>query len=416
VSEPVVSRRSRIVVVGASLGGLRAAEALNAAGFQGEILVLGNERHPPYNRTLLSKAAFVQGQGIHELVLRQKFEPGAVEWRLSTPVTSADIKDRTITLQTGEKVEWDGLVAATGLRSRRLPFASHDRGVHSLRSFQDAMALRSELRPRARLLIIGAGFIGCEIASVSRECGCIVTMVANEAGPMISALGSEVSLSIGRRHDSHGIHSVFLSEVTELVGSPRVDTVLLKTGESIAVDVLLQAIGSQPNTAWLDGNDLDLKDGVLCDNTLRVVGAPFVVAVGDIARFPNPLFDDMPRRLEHWCMPTFTARRAIRSLLADLGHCEDDTSPFQPLPSFWTDQGDFRLNSFGIPELGIEDGRLLEGDLATEFIWGYFSGSQLVGVAGIGLQSRFPAYADSLGRKLNSPGRKRPGIQPAERR
>jgi 3-phenylpropionate/trans-cinnamate dioxygenase ferredoxin reductase subunit len=371
----------------------------------------------PRTTARFSKAEFADGQCLNELVLRQKVEPGAVEWRLSTSVISADLRARTITLETGEKVEWDGLVAATGLRPRSLPFASRENGVHSLRSYKDAIDLRLELKEGARLLIIGAGFIACEIAAVASARGCTVTVIANEAGPMISALGSAVSTSLERRHDRRGIQSRFPAEVAELHGSPQAEKVVLKGGESFAVDAVLQAVGSMPNTAWLENNDLDLTDGILCDNTLRVEGSSFVVAVGDVARFPNPLFDDRPRRLEHWCMPTYTARRAVRSLLADLGHANDDTTPFQPLPSFWTDQGDFRLNSFGIPELGLEDSRLLEGELATEFIWGYFANRELVGVAGIGLQSRFPTYMSRLGRKPKPSKRGRPEIQQsAERR
>jgi 3-phenylpropionate/trans-cinnamate dioxygenase ferredoxin reductase subunit len=386
-------------------------------GFEGEIVVLGNEGHPAYNRTFLSKEAFARGQGIGEVTLRQNLTPGSVEWRLDSPAASANISKRTVTLATGEVVDWAGLVVATGLRSRRLPLATPGDGVHALRSFKDATALRRELRPHARLLIIGAGFIGCEIASVARAQGCTVTLVANEAGPMIGPLGPEISLSLKRRHDQQGVRSFFLTEISEIAGSPRPEAAVLANGESIAVDIVLEAVGSLPNTTWLDGNGLDLTDGILCDNALRVIGVPYVVAVGDIARFPNTLFDDVPRRLEHWCMPTYTARRAARSLLADLGYCQDDTGPFQPLPSFWTDQGDFRLNSFGMPHLGIDDSRLLEGDLASEFICGYFVDNRLIGIVGIGLQSRFPHYMNELGKKRSATRRRdlQQASQPAER-
>jgi hypothetical protein len=160
--------------------------------------------------------------------------------------------------------------------------------------------------------------------------------------------------------------------------------------------VLVEAIGSRPNVEWLAGNGLDLTDGVLCDNQMRVVGASATVAVGDVARFPNPLFDDEPRRVEHWNIPTETAKRAARTLLADLGMAAVDDSPFQPMPAFWSDQYDFHLESFGLLELA-DDIAVLEGRLDGEVVVGYRRAGVLVGVAAIGPVTRVLPYRKAIG-------------------
>lgn len=168
----------------------------------------------------------------------------------------------------------------------------------------------------------------------------------------------------------------------------------LSDGTVVTADVVVEAVGSVPNVEWLTGNGLDLSDGVPCDNDMRV--CPGVVAVGDVARFPNPRYDDVPRRVEHWSIPVDTARRAAATLLADLGLAAPDTAPFRPLPSFWSDQYGLRIQSFGMPALGADDIRVFEGDPTGEVVAGYHRDGELVGVVMIGCASAVPRYRDLL--------------------
>lgn len=232
--------------------------------------------------------------------------------------------------------------------------------------------------------MIGAGFIGCEVAATARTLGADVTVVAPEPEPMLRPLGPALGAELRRRHEERGVR-FRLGRTPVAFG----DGIELSDGERLKADVIVEAVGSAPCVDWLDGNGLDLTDGVLCDEALRVEGRPDVVAVGDVARFPNPRYDDVPRRVEHWSIPTDTAKRAARGLLGI------DAPPFAPLPSFWSDQYDLRLQSFGAPSLG-GDIRVLEGDLADEAAVGYHRDGRLVGVVLLGLAKGIARYRKLL--------------------
>jgi NADPH-dependent 2,4-dienoyl-CoA reductase/sulfur reductase-like enzyme len=175
-------------------------------------------------------------------------------------------------------------------------------------------------------------------------------------------------------------------------GGSKAQRIRLSDGTVLKADVVVESVGTTPNTAAFEHNGLDLTDGVLCNNHMQVQDHPHVVACGDVARFPNPLVDPVPRRVEHWNMAVDTARRAGKSLGSFLLSEELDTAEFQPMPSFWSDQYDMRIQSFGMPLLGIDDVRVLEGDLETEAAVGYHRGGSLVGVALLGLSARHLHY------------------------
>jgi NADPH-dependent 2,4-dienoyl-CoA reductase/sulfur reductase-like enzyme len=376
-----------IVVVGAGLGGLRAAEAVRSSGFTGEVVVYGAEPHLPYTRPPLSKDALRDGATPEALAFRRRRSVDDVDWRLGSAVASSDLAARTVTLDDGTSVGWDGLVVATGLHSRRLTLHGASTGRHAVRTLEDAAALRADLVPGARLVVVGAGFIGCEVAATATSMGCSVDVVAPEAVPMERPLGLEVGAALQRRHEERGVR-FHLGRLPAMVeprhGEPdRVGSIVLDDDGVIAADVLVEAVGCIPNTGWLDGNDLDLSDGVLCDGWMRVEGSPQVVAVGDVARFPNALYDDVARRVEHWSIPTDTAKRAGPALVAGLEGRDPDATAFTPMPAFWSDQYDLRVQSFGAPGLG-EEVVVLEGDLDGEFAAGYRRRGLLVGVVGIG--------------------------------
>ncbi|MFJ2031133.1 NAD(P)/FAD-dependent oxidoreductase [Streptosporangium sp. NPDC087985] len=405
----------RIVIAGASMGGLRAAERLRAGGFTGEIVAIGDETHLPYNRPPLSKEALASEVTHEAVAFRLRPAVADVTWRLGTAVTAADLTARAVRLADGAELTYDGLVIATGMRPRRLSAPGPVTGRHVVRTLEDASALREELRPGARVLVIGAGFIGCEVAATARGLGGSVTVVAPEAAPMLRPLGADLGAALRRRHEAEGVRFLlgrtvrrFLGDtsLSTEAGSPgfpaalgsagRVTGAELSDGTVVEADVVVEAVGSASTTGWLEGNGLDLSDGVLCDNALRVEGRAGVVAVGDVARFPNPRYDGVARRVEHWSIPTDTARRAAASLLADLGHAEHDPAPFTPLPTFWSDQYDLRIQSFGAPALGGDDIRVLEGDLGGEVVVGYHDADRLVGVVMIGFPAALARYRAML--------------------
>ncbi|MEV7007750.1 FAD-dependent oxidoreductase [Streptosporangium sp. NPDC051022] len=402
----------RIVIAGASMGGLRAAERLRAAGFAGEIVAIGDETHLPYNRPPLSKEALASEVTHGAVAFRLRPAVADVTWQLGVPIASADLAAGAVRLADGAELNYDGLVVATGMRPRRLPVPGPVLGRHVVRTLEDAAALRAELLPGARVLVIGAGFIGCEVAATARVLGCQVTVVAPEAVPMLRPLGSELGAALQRRHEAEGVRFLLGRTIGRFLGTgpagdgrdddatasetERVGGAELSDGTVVEADVVVEAVGSASNTEWLEGNGLDLSDGVLCDNALRVEGRSHLVAVGDVARFPNPRYDEVARRVEHWSIPTDTAKRAVVSLLADLGHVERDPAPFAPLPTFWSDQYGLRIQSFGAPALGGADIRVLEGDLDGEVVVGYHDGGELIGVVIIGFPSALARYRNEL--------------------
>jgi NADPH-dependent 2,4-dienoyl-CoA reductase/sulfur reductase-like enzyme len=380
-----------VIIVGASMGGLRAAEALRRFGYAGAITVIGEESHAPYNRPPLSKEVLAAEVSHEAVAFPQRDSTADVNWLLGTRVDSADLEHCTVTDSNGETHPYSTLIIATGLRPRRLQVPNSElSGRHAVRTLDDAIALRSDLKPGAKVVVLGAGFIGCEVAATARKLGCEVTVVAPGVHPMIRPLGIELARELERRHEAMGVEFRMKTAVTDLVGTKRVEGVVLDSGETLACDVLVEAIGSHPNTEWLEGNDLDLSDGVLADNDLHAVkadGASWsnVFVIGDVARFANPLFDDIARRVEHWNIPTDTAKRVAQvfNRVAD--------GPFAPIPSFWSDQYDMHILAYGLLALADEV-KLIAGELEGECVFGYYRGGKMVGVCGIGMRTTVMSY------------------------
>jgi len=408
----------RVVVAGASLGGLRAAEQLRAAGWTGAVTVIGDEPHLPYNRPPLSKGVLAGKETFESLAFSPRASTSDVEWRLGAPVASARLRERVVVTRDGTELAFDGLVVATGLRPRRLRCpgpSGPGSGRHTVRTRADTEALRDELaRPGVRVVVIGAGFIGCEVAATAVGLGITeVTVVDVEPLPMLRPLGGLLARSLRRRHEARGVRFALGAGVAafawerDATGADRVTGVVLGDGTLLAADVVVESVGAVPNTEWLDGNGLDLSDGVRTDDQLRVGGLPYVVAVGDVARFPNARYDGVPRRVEHWSLPGDMARHAAKVLVGHLTHTETQVAPFAPLPSFWSDQHEFRLQSFGAPDLGTGDVRVLEGDPdgdpERDVLLGYHTGGQLVGVVALGGPAIVAAAARYRARLLRPP-------------
>ena len=375
---------TQVIVVGAGLGGLRAAESLRGQGF--DVMVIGDEIYLPYNRPPLSKESLKGGVEVEGLYFRRKFDD--VDWRLGAAATGCSLASRVVMVDDAA-YPFDGLVIASGIRPRHLPVPGPQPPV--LRTADDALALRSRLTPGASLLVVGAGFIGCEVAATARQLGCEVTVTAYDAEPMLRPLGPELGAAMKAHHEAHGVTFHLGQGVKEF----HDDGVTLSDGTRLTADVVIEAVGSVPNVEWLHGNDLNLEDGVLTDNHMRVVGTDVpVVAVGDIARFPNPRFDDVPRRIEHWNLPTETGKRAGQTLGALLNG-EQPAGDFRPMPAFWSDQYDISLQSYGQPSLGTPT--LVDGEWSGDCIVEYLRDGEVIGVVGVNRTKDLMHYRKEIG-------------------
>jgi NADPH-dependent 2,4-dienoyl-CoA reductase/sulfur reductase-like enzyme len=389
-----------VVIVGGSLAGLRSAEGLRKAGYSGPIKVIGNEPYLPYNRPPLSKDLLSGTGEIDEIYFPIKESVADIEWVLGQAATSLDTKEQKVTDLSGAIHPYSALVIATGLRPKPLPVdANGISGVHVLRTFDDAVALRKQLLPGVKVLILGAGFIGCEVAATAIKAGCQVRVVSRTHEPMQEALGKTLAKEVKRRHELKGVEFVKGASVFGLIGDGHVERVILDSGVIYDADLVVVAIGSLPNTEWLEGSGIDISDGVLVDGGLRALSSDGTVvenifAVGDVARYVNPLFDQVPRRVEHWNLPTETGKRAglvLGKYLNGESIAEMLAEPFAPLPSFWSDQYDMHILAFGMTYLA-DRSELVAGELSGECVFEYFRNDKLVGVCGIGMRPTIQSY------------------------
>lgn len=392
----------RVVVVGASVAGLRAVESLRRNGFTGEILVIGGERWLPYNRPPLSKTVLTapESPGFEEIALPLSARIGDVQWRLGVRAAALDVDAHVVALEDGQKVEWDGLVIATGLRPARLAVPGPTVRRYALRNFDDAQALRSVLQPGARLVVVGAGFIGCEVASAATERGVHVVVVGRSEYPL-PGLGDILGSELRRLHETHGVRFLGGRTVVAFEGTDHVRGVVLDDGTELAADGVVEAIGSVPETDWLVMSDLDVHDGVRCDGLLRVLGMsgqpiPNVVACGDVARVPLLREGGIDGRVGHWSMAIETGRCAGRTLAASLSGTAAVAASVPMVPTFWSDQYGVRLSGVGLPEMHDGDIRVLRDRAAGEVAISYFREGRLIGIAALGCAARLPEFYDAV--------------------
>lgn len=347
----------RIVIAGAGLAAVSAAERLREHGYTGELVIVGDEPHRPYNRTPLSKGLLTGEVSRRDLPLRTHSGAGLdAGWRLGTPILGLDLDQRHLVLPGGEHLGFDGLIIATGVEARHLPDAPvHLPHVRMLRTLADADEIDRALARADHVAIVGGGFIGCEIAVTARARGLHATIVdltptllARSLGPALGAIVGDIHRDAGvRLHLGVGVHGW-----TE---TPAGVALALDDGETITADAAVVGIGTYPRTDWLRGSGLDLTDGVLCTPTCHVRDADgttveSVVAAGDIARWPNTRFDSTPRRIEHWINAIEMGQAAAEALLAG----PNAARPFTPIPRFWSHQHGVRIQSVGMPVLGTD--------------------------------------------------------------
>lgn len=368
-----MSPSETIVVVGASLAGLRGVEALRREGHDGRIVAIGAEPRLPYDRPPLSKH-FLEGQWDEDRLWlrRDGVEDLDVDWRLGVAAHSLEPSERCIRLEDGERIAYDKLLIATGSVARRLPFGDDQAGVHLLRSLDDARTLRAELEGGARVLIVGAGFIGMEVAASCRQRGLDVTVVEPLEQPLIRGLGPTLGAWVADRHRDEGVAIRCGVGVAGFEGSGRVERVKLTDGSTALADVVVVGVGARPATDWLADSGLALDDGVVCDGA-GATAVPDVFAAGDVARWQGT-------RLEHWTSAVEQGTHAAVRLLKGA-----EVGPLDHLPYVWTDQFEVRLQIAGLVREGDEmhvcHGSL-EADSDRRFLALFGRGGKLVAAVG----------------------------------
>lgn len=363
-----------IVIVGSSVAAVRAAETLRQSGHEGTITVVGAEAVMPYDKPPLSKKYLSGEVDADRIMLRrpEMLEELRIDWRLGSAAVSLDTAGRTVSLADGSAVPWDGVILATGGTVRTLPTVPMTGGVHVLRSRDDADALRAELRPGTRLVVVGAGFIGLEAAATAAQLGAHVTVLEGAPAPLIRGLGAQMGAAVAAVHARNGVDvrcGVSVTGIEERDG--RVSAVTLGDGSSVVADAVLVGIGVTPATQWLEGSGLTLRDGVVCDANL-CAGVPGVYAAGDLLRWPNAMFAHVEpdMRVEHWTNAAEQGAIAAQNLLA-WSRGEPQT-PYSAVPFFWSDQFDARIQFLGRShpdaEVTVVAGDPAEGRFAAMYV------------------------------------------------
>ncbi|GAA2888499.1 FAD-dependent oxidoreductase [Streptosporangium fragile] len=340
-----------MLIVGASAAGLGTAEALRRHGYRGRLSLLDADPHLPYDRPPLSKQVLA---GVWEPVRAQlrsgeQIQALGAEFVRGDPAVALDAAARAVTTASGRKLDAEVLVIATGLTPCRLPGQDGLAGVHVLRGLDDALALRRDLTAARRLVVVGEGVLGAEVSATARTMGLEVTLAGLGRTLLGGQLGEVAGSMLGRMHAERGVRLRLGVPVDGLTGADgHVTGVRLATGEHLPADVVVVAIGSRPATGWLEGSGLPLGDGIECDAHCRA--AEGVYAVGDVASFDHPRHGRL--RLENRTNATEQARSVALGILGD-------HRPYSPIPYFWTDQYDIKIQGYGLPspqaEMTIED-------------------------------------------------------------
>ena len=391
-----------LAIVGASLAGLSAARAARAQGFTGRLVIIGDEPHRPYDRPPLSKDFLLGAITAEDLFLESDADELQAEWLLGAGAASLDASSRTILLRDGRSVTADGIVIATGAKARQLPILAGLSNVFTLRTLADAQSLAPELVPGSRMAVIGAGFIGAEVASAAASRGMEVTMIDTKAVPFAAQLGTEMGGVVAGLHAANGVELISSAVIEDFYsGEGNVTGLRLAGGRYVAADVVVVGIGAEPNTGWLEGSGVELRGGVLCDAMGRT-GVPGIVAVGDCASWFD-LAAGTHRRVEHWTGALERAALAVEALL------DSDATPKPAKPHyFWSDQYGVKLQFAG-HSAGYDRVEIEVGDVLTHSCLAvYYRGDVPVAVLGMNQPRLFTKWRRLLAapaRPLGTPSR-----------
>ncbi|MBN9735616.1 MULTISPECIES: FAD-dependent oxidoreductase [unclassified Pseudonocardia] len=390
----------RLVVVGASLAGLRAAEAARSAGHEGSVTLVGAESHLPYDRPPLSKA-YLDDAEIPDVAFREEqhlVEDLGVELKLGTRATGLDTDARELVTDSG-RIPYDGLVVATGARARTLPGTDGIAGVHTLRTLDDAVAVRAALEAGARTVVVGAGFIGSEVASGARKRDLPVTIVEALPTPLVRAIGEEMGSALTLLHDANGTEMRCGTAVDGLeTADDRVTGVRLADGQVLSADLVVAGIGAVPEVDWLDGSGVEVENGVVADETLRTA-VPGVYAAGDVVRWRNGIFDNLPggglMRVEHWTGAAEQGALAARNALDP-----ENAKPYETVPYFWSDWYGSRIQFVGVP--AADEITVVSGSVDDHrFVALYRTGDRLTGALTVNRRADVMKYRVNIQRRMS---------------
>lgn len=392
----------RIAIVGASLAGLRAAEALRQRGFEGSLTIIGNEPHEPYDRPPLSKQV-LKGWVPADHTKLPRLRRVDADWRLGVAAIGLDRLNHVVKLANGEDVDYDRLLIATGTRARPWPNPEEGalQGVFTVRTVEDAAALSAALKARPRrVLIVGSGFVGSEIASVCRDLDLPVTVTERGSGPLRGALGGVISEIAASMMRDAGVDLRIGVSVASLDGdaSGHVRSATLSDGTVLDVDVVVPSLGSIRNVEWLDGAGLAAGQwGLACDAGCRAfdingVVTDHIFVAGDVARAPHVLYGYEFLSQEHWDNAVFGAEVAANNMI----NLEVGRRPHLPLPSFWSGQFGVNIKSVGVCSFGDEIVFTQGSPADRRFAAAYGRNGRIVGAVTFNHGKWLPYYADLI--------------------
>ncbi len=366
-----------IVIVGGGLAAARTAEQLRRSEYTGPVTVVSDEDHLPYDRPPLSKEVLRAETDDVTLKPAEFYEENNITVRLGNGARSLDTAAQTVTLADGTELGYDELIIATGLVPKRIPSFPDLAGIHVLRNYDESVALRQEAGSARRAVVVGAGFIGCEVAASLRKLGVEVALVEPQPTPLAAVLGEQIGELVARVHRAEGVDVRCGVGVAEVRGSDRVEKVVLGDGTELDADLVVVGIGSHPATEWLEGSGIKLDNGVVCDDHGRA-SAPHVWAIGDVASWRHNLGHQV--RVEHWSNVADQARVMVPTMLGQ----EPPTAV--SVPYFWSDQYDVKIQCLGEPE--AEDVVHIVEDDGRKFLAYYERDGVVAGVVGGGMPGK----------------------------
>lgn len=366
-----------IVIVGGGLAAARTAEQLRRSEYTGPVTIVSDEDHLPYDRPPLSKEVLRAETDDVTLKPAEFYEENNITMRLGNGARSLDTAAQTVTLADGTEVAYDELIIATGLVPKRIPSFPELAGIHVLRNYDESVALRQEAGSARRAVVVGAGFIGCEVAASLRKLGVEVALVEPQPAPLASVLGEQIGELVARVHRAEGVDVRCGVGVSEVRGTDRVEKVVLSDGTELETDLVVVGIGSHPATGWLEGSGIKLDNGVVCDDHGRA-SAPHVWAIGDVASWRHNLGHQV--RVEHWSNVADQARVMVPAMLGQ----EPPTAV--SVPYFWSDQYDVKIQCLGEPE--AQDVVHIVEDDGRKFLAYYERDGVVAGVVGGGMPGK----------------------------